>query len=263
MKPVIAVSAQTAVTTNEFYGEQKLTSLYDMYVGAIKAAGALPVVLAQSDPTDVPALLERFDGLLIPGGGDIDPAAYGEDEVTDTLYGIRPDADAFEIALVLEAARRHLPTLGICRGLQIANVAFGGTLHQDLPEHKKDLMGRAFAGHYRTNVVQGTRLHNVVGRDEIVVNSLHHQGIKELGDALRIGATATDGVVESIESSDPVWDMLAVQWHPECLRQGDAKALFRWLADAAVLRMTRVDVRLLTESVEVVAMNHRKAAAAS
>jgi putative glutamine amidotransferase len=263
MKPVIAVSAQAAVTTNEFYGEQKLTSLYDLYVRAIEAAGALPVVLAHSDPVDVPDLLERFDGLLIPGGGDIDPSSYGERPEADTLYGIRPEADAFEIALVLEAARRHIPTLGICRGLQIINVAFGGTLHQDLPEHPKDLMGRAFAGHYRTNVVRGSRLSDIVGRDEIVVNSLHHQGVKELGDGLRIAATAGDGIVESIEAAHPTWDMLAVQWHPECLRKDDAAALFGWLADTAAMRLTRVDVRLLTESVEVIAMKSRKAAAAS
>jgi putative glutamine amidotransferase len=262
MKPVIAVSAQTAVTTNEFYGEQTLTSLFDLYVRAIETAGALPVVLAHSDPADVPELLDRFDGLLIPGGGDIDPAGYGEEREAENLYGIRPQADTFETALVVEAARQHLPTLGICRGLQVVNVAFGGTLHQDLPEHPKDLMGRAFAGHYRTNVVGGTRLHQIVDREEVVVNSLHHQSVKELGDGLRIAATATDGVVESIESSDPMWDMLAVQWHPECLRKADAKALFKWLANAAALRMTRVDIRLLTDSVEVTAMK-RQAAAAS
>lgn len=260
MKPVIAVSAQPAVTTNEFYGEQKLTSLYDLYVRAIEAAGALPVVLAHSDPANVPQLLDRFDGLIIPGGGDVDPATYGEMRDADTLYGIRPDADTFEMALVVEAARRHMPTLGICRGLQIVNVAFGGTLHQDLPEHPRDSMGRAFAGHYRTNVVNGTRLHEVVDRAEIVVNSLHHQGVKELGDGLRISATAVDGVVESIESSDPMWDMIAVQWHPECLRRDDATALFNWLANVASLRMARVDIRLLTDSVEVIAMKHHAAA---
>lgn len=262
MKPIIAVSAQTAATTNEFYGEQTLTSLYDMYVRALEAAGLLPVVLAHGDPNDVPDLLDRFDGLVIPGGGDIDPSTYGEAPEAETLYGIRPEADAFEVTLVLEAAKRHLPTLGICRGLQIVNVAFGGTLHQDLPEHPKDLMGRAFAGHYRTKVVPGSRLHQVVGRNEIVINSLHHQGVKELGDGLRIAATAADGVVESIEASDPMWDMMAVQWHPECLQKDDATALFDWLADVAARRMTRVDVRLLTESVEATAMK-RQAAAAS
>jgi putative glutamine amidotransferase len=261
MKPIIAVSAQTAVTSNEFYGEQTLTSLYDLYVRALEAAGVLPVVLAHGDPGDVPDLLDRFDGLVIPGGGDIDPATYGEEPDAESLYGIRPEADAFEAALVLEAAKRHLPTLGICRGLQIVNVAFGGTLHQDLPEHPKDLTGRAFAGHYRTKVVPGSRLHQVVGRNEIVINSLHHQGVKELGDGLRIAATATDGVVESIEASDPLWDMMAVQWHPECLNKDDARALFDWLAETAVRRMTRVDVRLLTDNVEVSAMKRRAAAA--
>ena len=146
--------------------------------------------------------------------------------------------------------------------MQILNVALGGTLHQDLPEHPQDLMGRAFAGHYRTAVATGTRLHRVVNRSELVVNSLHHQGVKDLGDGLRVGATAGDGVVESIEASDPMWDALAVQWHPECLQKNHSTNLFEWLADAASLRMTRVEVQLLTGAVEVI-HSPRGAAAAS
>jgi putative glutamine amidotransferase len=261
MKPVIAVSAQTAVSTTKHYGAQQVTSLYDLYVTAIKKAGALPVVLAHSDPADVPELIDRFDGVLLPGGGDIDPAAYGEHPFADTLYGIRPEADLFEIALVREAMKRKYPVLGICRGLQIINVALGGTLHQDLPDHPQDLMGRAFSGHYRTAVQAGSRLHELVGKDELVVNSLHHQGVKDLGEGLRIGATAGDGVVESIESADPSWDVLAVQWHPECLRKDHSEALFDWLADAAAKRMTRVDLQLLAKAAEVAPIRDAAAAA--
>lgn len=248
MKPVIAVSAQTTVSETKYYGEQRLTSLYDLYVRAITEAGGVPVVLAHGDPADAPALMERFDALVLPGGGDIDPATYGQHASAANLYGIRPESDRFEIALVKAAAKRRLPTLGICRGLQIINVAFGGTLHQDLPVHPQDLVGRAFAGHYRTSIRSGSRLEQIVGGDEIVVNSLHHQGVHKLGDGLAIAATAGDGVVESIQSVDEAWDMVAVQWHPECLRADHAKALFDWLAGAAVSQATLVDVHLAFEA---------------
>ena len=248
MKPVIAVSAQTAVSETKYYGEQRLTSLYDLYVRAITAAGGVPVVLAHGDPADAAVLLDCFDALVLPGGGDIDPASYGDEPQAPNLYGMRLDSDRFETALVRAAAERNLPVLGICRGLQIINVAFGGTLHQDLPEHPQDLVGRAFAGHYRTSIRGGSRLERIVGGDEIVVNSLHHQGVHQLGAGLAVAATAGDGVVESIESVDEAWEMVAVQWHPECLRADHAKALFDWLTDAALRRATRVDVHLAFEA---------------
>lgn len=244
MKPVIAVSAQTSVTQSEHFGEQTLTSLYDLYVHAIADAGGMPVVIATGEPSDAADVLDRFDALVIPGGGDMDPATYGAVPATEHLYGIRPDADAFEIALVQAAAARRLPLLGICRGLQVVNVAFGGSLRQHLEDHPKDLVGRAFAGHYRTSIRQGSRLERIVGGNEILVNSLHHQGIDRLGPAVGITATARDGVIEAIEAINPQWDMVAVQWHPECLRRRHAAALFQWLVDTARSKMTKVGVQL-------------------
>ncbi len=262
MKPVIAVSAQTANSYTEYYGNQTVSGVYDLYVRALTDAGALPVVLAHSDPSDVPHLLERFDGVLLPGGGDMDPSSYGEVPEADSLYGIRPTADLFEVAVVREAQKRRLPLFGVCRGLQVINVAFGGTLHQDLPDHPKDLVDRAFAGHYRAAIDPTSRLHSIVNNTELVINSLHHQGVKDVGEGLKIGAAADDGVVESIESTDLSWEMLAVQWHPECLRKDHSVALLDWFVDAAKRRMTKVDVHLVPERPEVVRVG-RSAAAAS
>jgi len=244
MKPVIAVSAQTTTTQSEHFGEQTLTSLYDLYVRAIMDAGGMPVVIANGEPSDAADALDRFDALVVPGGGDVDPAAYGATPATGHLYGIRPEADAFEIALVQAAAARRLPLLGICRGLQVVNVAFGGSLHQHLEDHPKDLVGRAFAGHYRTAILGGSRLERIVGCNEILVNSLHHQGIDHLGSGFGVTATARDGVIEAIEAINPRWDMVAVQWHPECLRHRHATALFKWLVDTARSKMTKVGVQL-------------------
>ena len=228
---------------------------------AITAAGGVPVVLAHGDPADAGTLIDRFDALVLPGGGDIDPVTYGDQPAADNLYGMRPESDQFETALVRAAAARRLPLLGICRGLQVINVAFGGTLHQDLPEHPQDLVGRAFAGHYRTSIRGGSRLEEIVGGDEIVVNSLHHQGVHKLGTDLAIAATAGDGVVESIEAIDEAWDMVAVQWHPECLTADHSKALFSWLVDSALRRATRVDVLLAFEGEPVTPITKGVAAA--
>lgn len=233
MKPVIAVAAQTAIADTIHYGEQRLTSLYDLYVRAIQTAGGIPIVLARGTPADAAALLERCDALVLPGGGDIDPSSYREEPASEHLYDVRPLADEFEMALVREAADHRLPVLGICRGLQVINVALGGSLHQHLPEHPKDLAGRAYAGHYLTRVRSGSRVHRVVGSMEILVNSLHHQGVKDLGTGLAVAATSHDGVVEAIESIDDGWEVLAVQWHPECLQAWHTTAIFDWLVTAA------------------------------
>jgi putative glutamine amidotransferase len=212
-------------------------SLHRGYVDAVWAAGAMPVVLA---PPPAGADLGRFveyvascDALLLTGGGDIDPGAYGE-AATVPLMSVDAGRDAAELAATRAALDAGLPILGICRGIQLLAVAGGGALHQDLAT-------AGFTGHHweeerqheAVHVVEvsaGTIAASVVPEDRRV-NSIHHQGVKAVGADLAITARSEDGVVEAIEGDR----VLGVQWHPERLFATDARHLapFAWLLGAA------------------------------
>jgi putative glutamine amidotransferase len=158
--------------------------------------------------------LEPFDGLVLIGGGDVDPARYGQAPHSE-VYGLDPDRDALEVDLLLEADRCHMPVLGICRGLQVVNVAFGGTLHQHLPDvpgldrHRAPSSGLM----HEVKVDESSRLHSACGQAALEASSWHHQGIDTLGEGLVPAASSGDGLIEAIERTDG-W-VVAVQWHPE------------------------------------------------
>src|SRR5207302_5283381 len=154
--------------------------------------------------------LDDLDRLLLPGGPDLDPMLYGEDHDPD-LGSVDPELDHFEIDLVRRAVARSLPVLGICRGQQVINVALGGTLHQHLPEHDKHGLPRRHLAH-EIEVQAGSELARAAEGEPVMVNSLHHQAIKELGAGLRVTARSPDGVVEALEGGERV---VAVQCHPE------------------------------------------------
>ncbi len=229
-RPLIAVSAAIEELPTAF-GNQDCTKLTTAYTDAVYAAGGQPVLMPVV--VDPPAgLLDRFDGLVLTGGGDLDPTLYGE-EPDPTVYGVRPERDAFETALYREALEHDLPILAICRGMQLVNVLRGGSLIQEIEadvEHWQT--APAHEASHKVDVVADATLATTFGRSTVGVNSYHHQGLRELGSGLRV--TATCGVViEAVEADDA--RLVAVQWHPEQMAATDAQqaSLFEALVTAA------------------------------
>jgi putative glutamine amidotransferase len=216
--PLIAVSAPIEVMPTAF-GEQDCTKLTTAYTDAVYAAGGQPVVMpvVVDPPGD---LLERFDALVLTGGGDLDPSLYGEAPDT-SVYGVRPERDAFEIALYLEALERGLPILAICRGMQLVNVLRGGTLIQDIEdeiEHWQTIPSHEAS--HKIDLTPDSWLADAFSQSTVGVNSYHHQGLRALGHGLRVTATC-GAVIEAVEADDA--RLFGVQWHPEQMAASDAK----------------------------------------
>ncbi len=209
------------------------------YVDAVRAAGATPLVLPPGEP-DPPHLLDLLDGLILAGGGDVAPASYGG-EPHETIYQVSEERDQFEFSLTRAVlARADMPVLCICRGMQVLNVACGGTLHAHVPdrfgvavEHR--LPARLPVRH-AVKVEPTSRLRNILGTAEIDVCSWHHQAIDRIGDRLRSVAWAADDVIEAVEDPVHPW-CVGVQWHPE-LQPDDPvqRRLFAALVAAAKRR---------------------------
>jgi putative glutamine amidotransferase len=188
------------------------------YVQAVARAGARPLLIAPTpaDEADPAELFGLLDGVLVTGGADVDPAAYGAVPHPATIH-VTAERDAFELLLVREATARDVPCLGICRGMQMLNVAYGGTLEQHLPERLGDDIHSAGGDGYAEHVVElepGTLAAGASGAPRCSVKSAHHQGIDRLADGLRVSGRAADGTIEALE--DPARSfVLGVLWHPE------------------------------------------------
>jgi putative glutamine amidotransferase len=225
---VVAVSA-----TRRTDGGRERVALNIAYVRALTRAGLVPLLVPPVlDPDAACAALERVQGLVLTGGEDVEPARYHA-APHPKLGETDAARDAVELALIAGAERRRLPILAICRGIQILNVARGGTLYQDLAsEHPGPIDHADSAARHALRVEPRSLLHHTLGSVEASVNSRHHQAIRELAPALRATAWAEDGVIEGVERVDHAgsW-IVAVQWHPE---DDTEDALFRGFAQAIV-----------------------------
>jgi putative glutamine amidotransferase len=226
--PVVGITA---------YVERARFTVWDMtatllphaYIEQVVRAGGQPVVLPPAG--NPPALTDRLDALILTGGGDLNPSRYGAGPHERTGY-VRDFRDEAELGLVRSALDRGLPYLGICRGLQVLNVALGGTLHQHVPDVVGDLRHCPAPGVYSrfpVTVAAGSLLAKALGKEEVTVPHYHHQAIDRLGSGLTATSWSDDGLVEAAELDDHPF-ALGVQWHPEA--DGDS-SLFAALVAAA------------------------------
>ncbi len=198
------------------------------YLDAILTAGGLPILLPTSLPiTTLPELVNRFDGFVLSGGGDVDPALYGG-HLNATVHSIDPERDAFECALIPLVLEADKPLLAICRGAQILNVALGGSLYEDIPSALPAALRhdwypdipRDYLAH-TVEIEPGSRLAEILGTRKLRTNSLHHQAIRQPAPGLEVVARAEDDVIEAVELPGKCF-AIGVQWHPECLPEEPA-----------------------------------------
>lgn len=243
-RPVIGITTYLEQARQGVW-EVRAAFLPQQYFTSVTDAGGVAVLLPpQADPDEAAGVVaDGLDGLILTGGLDVQPELYGAPRhpLTDPA---RPDRDAWELALLREAEARRIPVFAICRGLQLVNVARGGTLHQHLPEAFGTERFRIGGGVFATNTVEvdgGTVLAGLIGAGPFDVHSYHHQGVDRLGDGLVATARTDDGLVQAFETTGEGY-LVGVQWHPE--ENTEDKRLFRGLVDAA--RERAVAARLFT-----------------
>jgi len=232
-KPLVGICPSLRVTPA--FGTAHF--LYTRYVALVANGGALPVILpVVSTRAEARELLERVDGLLLTGGEDIDPTHYGQKARMPEKLALR-ERTASDFAFALEAKDRGMRLLGICLGMQTMNVAFGGTLHQHIPEdvpgaleHRSEVEGQS--PDHEVRIEPGTTLARAVGVTDAVVNSFHHQGIGNVAPGFRVAARSPDGIVEAIERTDHPF-YIGVEWHPERMPDSQiSRRLMRAFVDA-------------------------------
>ena len=211
------------------------------YISVVKAGGTPVVIPPHKDKESILALLDTLDGLVLSGGGDINPLLLGEEPLPQ-LHSVCPERDETELFLAREAFHRQIPTLGICRGIQVMAAVLDGKVYQDIYvqgegaklKHSQD-MPRYTASH-TVNIKEGSTLQSIVGNKQtLAVNSFHHQAVSDPGQHLMISATSPDGIIEAVESNEDK-ALLGVQWHPECFilnNDQSMMSLFRWLINEA------------------------------
>jgi len=237
--PVIGISCYAQPASWGRWQQVQANLLPRRYAEAVALAGGVPVLLPPLP--GISAALDRLDGLILSGGGDIDPEIYSAERHHHTDPG-NPARDDAEVGLCMAAHAAGLPLLGICRGLQVINVVLGGTLHQHLPDvvgHTDHSPDPGSYGSHEVRVTPGSRLAGVLGRVELAVPTHHHQAIDSLGSGLVATAWTDDGTIEAVEFGPDGTDgfMIAVQWHPEA---GEDSSLFEGLVAAARSRAAQL-----------------------
>jgi putative glutamine amidotransferase len=226
-----------------YLGERTVLDTFDpAYAARVTDAGGLPLIVSRPTGPTAPTVLDEMlalaDGLLLTGGGDVDPAIYG----ASVENADEPDAaaDDWELALIAAARERALPTLAVCRGAQLLAIAHGGRLAQRVPEtgahpDRVRLSPEAIlSGRHAVSLLEGSRVRRALGAEVVPVNTIHHHGIDDPGE-LEVTAAAADGVIEAVEPRSD-WACVGVQWHPEKMHEPEQAGLFAQLVQAALER---------------------------
>ena len=234
MKPIVGVTSVPKIA-HSGYGDTPHESAPELYLDALEVAGATTVILpVHAEPDE--RLFSLFDGYLLTGGGDVDPVRY-DGHAEESVYGVDDRRDSYEISLVHYAMANDVPLLAICRGVQVLNVALGGSLVVDIAADRPGSLRHRDLEHWTgtahtVTIAAGSAMSKLVG-DELEVNSMHHQGLGEVASGLVPVAWAPDGIVEAVEATDKRF-VVGVQWHPECLGAGHrAFGVFEGFVEAA------------------------------
>ncbi len=238
--PLIGITTALIEISTPAQRETRVFCLRSDYVEAVRRSGGLPILLPPGEPEESASILERVDGLVFSGGGDIDPSVYNG-EPHPTIYNVDAKRDRFELALSQLALGADIPILGICRGLEVMVVATGGSLVSHLPdEFGESVIHRAeqsCPSEHPVQIAPGSRLATMIGTTETTIVSWHHQATRTVPLGWRIAAQATDGVIEALEHKRHPW-AIAVQWHPELSLDDPQQQIFRSFVAAAQERQT-------------------------
>lgn len=239
MKPIIGITSNIDSTAH---------TLQNTYIQAVMAGGGIPFVIPTGLESDIQQITTLLDGLVISGGGDLNPHLFNEEPLPQ-LGNVTPERDSIELELVKHMLTLDKPILGICRGHQVLNVAFGGTIYQDInsqsasPGLQHDQNAKREYQSHAVHIEEGTLLESIAASNKIMVNSFHHQALKDVPSPLIISGKASDGIIEAIESPDHHF-VVGVQWHPEALMQNVDQVsirLFETYMKACVERMVAVE----------------------
>lgn len=212
MRPVIGISSNL---------KEKVLSVSTDNIHAVTRFGGLPIVLPNLQEEEIDSIVDMIDGLLLTGGGDIDPTLFGE-EPHIRLGSIVPERDTFEMQLVQKMLEKNKPILGICRGAQILSIAAGGDMYQDIYSQsteqllQHDQQAPNWYGSHFVQVTEGSILRNIAGVEKFKVNSFHHQAVRNVPNGFLVSGLASDGIIEAFESEKHSF-VMGIQWHPESL----------------------------------------------